>query len=238
MKRFNTEELLKFLALLGFTIYFDYLLLTDKIRIFISPRMVKYTVFALIIFTILTIYQFTKIFTIKSPFPIDKSYIIMFLTLLIGINGIKVGMNANLGNNKVASVNKPKANTQKTSSDNNVNKIKEVVFSDDNYATLVFDIQNNIKKYKGVNISINGCVYKDSTFKDNEFAVGRLMISCCVADAELVGLTCVYSNANNIKVNSWIKVEGILEYKNNVPIVKVRNIKTISKPENVYIYPM
>ncbi|WP_085829308.1 TIGR03943 family putative permease subunit [Clostridium massiliodielmoense] len=238
MKRFNTEELLKFLALLGFTIYFDYLLLTDKIRIFISPRMVKYTVFALIIFTILTIYQFTKIFTIKSPFPMEKSYIIMFLTLLMGINGMKVGMNANLGNNKAASVNKPKANTQKASSDNNVNKIKEVVFSDDNYATLVFDIENNMKKYKGIKISINGCVYKDSTFKSNEFAVGRLMISCCAADAELVGLTCVYPNANNIKINSWIKVEGILDYKNDVPIIKVTNIKAISKPENVYIYPM
>ncbi|KEI00764.1 TIGR03943 family protein [Clostridium botulinum] len=241
MKRFNIEELLKFLCLLGFSIYFDYLILTNNIGIFISPKMFKYTVFASIVFTILAIYQFTKIFTIKNAVSMDKSYIVIFLTLIIGVNAVRVGMNSNIGSNKISSVNSSKnkvQNSSKQNSSSNIKNEKKLIFDDNNYARLIFDIENNLNKYKGTKVAINGCVYKDSSFKNDEFAIGRLMISCCVADAELVGLTCRYSNTKDLKINSWIKVEGILDIDKNKPILKVISLTNIEKPKNIYVYPI
>lgn len=69
MKRFNINELFKFIIMVGFTFYFYYLVLTDKLNLFINPKMVKYIIFASIFFTILTVYQFTKVFTVKTKNP-------------------------------------------------------------------------------------------------------------------------------------------------------------------------
>lgn len=240
MKKFNINELLKFLILLGFTTFFYYLILSKKLILFINPKVSKYTFLAAILFTILSFYQFTKIFTVKTKLHFNVNYIFMVLTLLIGFYSTKTNLNPNIANKKGIN-NKFKAVSADdlTSKNNNCNKKSQyIIFTDNNYFKNLSNIENDLNEtYKGKKIIINGFIYKEDTFKKDEFVIARLMITCCAADSQVVGLMCKYPKTLELQQDTWMRVEGTLDFINNHPIIKVDSIITINPPENVYVYP-
>lgn len=100
MKKFNIEEFFTFIVLLGFSTLFYYLIFTGKIKTFISPKMISYMMFALIMFTILTFYQGNKVFSPKNHKPISSSYILLLLALIIGFASAEKGINLAISENK------------------------------------------------------------------------------------------------------------------------------------------
>ncbi len=44
----------------------------------------------------------------------------------------------------------------------------------------------------------------------DEFALARLVMTCCVADLTPVGVICKYDQASELKADSWVSVEGVL----------------------------
>ncbi|BDR63834.1 TIGR03943 family putative permease subunit [Clostridium tetani] len=242
MKRFNINELFKFIIMVGFTFYFYYLVLTDKLNLFINPKMVKYIIFASIFFTILTVYQFTKVFTVKTKKSVNISYILMLLTLLIGFYATQTSLNPNVANKKGINNNFSFINSKINKSNTTVKPIVEssnsIIFTDENYFKNLYDIGEDLyKKYKGTKIVIDGFIYKEDTLEKDEFIIARLMMACCAADSQVIGLVCKYPDTLNLKQNTWFKVEGILDFKNNVPIILVNKLTSIPKPKNLYVYP-
>ena len=65
-KKLNLNELIWFLILIGFTCYFYMIISTNKITLFVHPKMVKYVKFALCFFIILVIFQGKNIFSNKK----------------------------------------------------------------------------------------------------------------------------------------------------------------------------
>lgn len=262
MKKFNFEEFLIFIVLLGFSTLFYFLLFTGKINSFISPKMIKYIIFALVVFTILTFYQGNKIFIPKTVKPINKSFTILLLTIFIGFAAAEKGVNLSISNNK--SVNLPSyVKSDKISSSplekNNKpteDKLKETLFltdgnniviEDNNFYKAVNDIGMNIEKYRGKKVILSGFVFKREDFKPDQFVVGRMSMACCAADAQVMGLMSKWAETPNLEKDTWVKVEGIIgstEQKNVesegtliLPLVEIVNIEKIETPENIYVYP-
>lgn len=297
MAKLNKNEFKWFLILLGFTYYIYILLSTDKIYLFIHPRMVKYVHFSLIIFIVLTIVQFKRMFSLSKSKSRKINLCVFLLPLVLGIYINPQGLSGEIAGKKgtssiqnnitktsiATSLNYPiEQNTQKnnvpvnvpviqntvsnanpTAKQNDLDKSKisiqshsnsntsqnnEIVIDSSNFTHLVNDICNSEpNKYKGKKITITGFVYRDETIGKNEFLIARLMIICCAADADVVGLISDWSNkASTLKDDQWVTVTGVIDsemHKNYygpdqlMPIIRVEKIVNTEKPKNQYIYP-
>ncbi|MDW2798023.1 TIGR03943 family protein [Clostridium boliviensis] len=101
------------------------------------------------------------------------------------------------------------------------------------------------EQYEGYTITMTGYVLKDTkAYGENEFAVARLAMTCCVADLAPAGILCDYSQVKSLKEDSWITVEGTLNlnyddydgHKYADPLIMVTKITPAEKVEG-YVYP-
>lgn len=250
MRRFNINEFLWFLILVMFDIYIYYLISSGKIALFIHPKMHKYAMLSFIGFSILSIFQFFKIFSIRKTEKIRSGYVLFFLTIVMGgaiaFSGEGAGILENRGVNLVNSYGMEVTAEEYKEISRLALSSNTIEVTEKNYKVLLKDINDNLQSYKGKKIILEGLVYKEEEFEKDEFVISRMMLSCCVADAENVGFLCNWKNVDNLKAKEWVKIEGIIdskiyEYKGidkkkNIPYIRIDKIEKLSKPENSYIY--
>jgi putative membrane protein len=116
-----------------------------------------------------------------------------------------------------------------------------IVMGDNNFVQWLQEIYDNMGKYEGEKIEVTGFVFKSKDFKGNEFAPARLMMACCTADLQPVGLLCRYEKAAELKQDTWLKVTGtirIVDYNGEkTPVIVADNVVSTNKPKNEYVYP-
>jgi putative membrane protein len=252
------EEFLTFIVLLGFSTFTFYLLATGKVNSFISPKMVKYIIFSLGVFIVLTLYQGNKIFSPKTNRPVSKSHMILVLTLFIGFTAAEGGLNLSIITNKGVNLpNYVKNDKLKVPSSNNskdeivkddfdieehqnnasIEKDGVVVIEDANFYKAVNELGTNLNKYKGKRININGFVLRKKEFKEDEFVIARMSMDCCAADAQVIGIMAKLDRAFEFKKDAWVSVEGIIEeveYRDTVTNTDlILPIIKVSKIENI-----
>lgn len=120
-------------------------------------------------------------------------------------------------------------------------KNKKITVGNEEFYPWLAEIYTNLGKYEGYQISITGFVYKDSEyFSANEFVPARLGMTCCAADLTPIGLICKYDKTSELKADSWVTVEGIIQkgqYEGQYePQISVTQISPAEKVEG-YIYP-
>lgn len=122
---------------------------------------------------------------------------------------------------------------------------KKIIVSDDLFGMWYSQLYMHMEEYEGYTVVITGYVLKDpEAYGENEFAVARLAMTCCVADLAPAGLHCKYGEAAGLKEDSWITVEGKLtasyeEYDGHKyadPLIIVSGITPAEKVEG-YVYP-
>lgn len=100
--------------------------------------------------------------------------------------------------------------------------------------------------FLGKTVVLEGFVYREDAYTDDMFVLGRLLITCCVADASIAGLYIEPENASDYATDSWIRVEGtVVEGEKYLPetdsymdIYTLDNmtIEKIEALENPYVY--
>ncbi|WP_394896087.1 TIGR03943 family putative permease subunit, partial [Clostridium baratii] len=113
-----------------------------------------------------------------------------------------------------------------------------IVLNSDNYTRIFPNIMENPNEFKSKKIKTEGLVYKSKEINNNEFTIAREVMSCCVADVQIVGLMCEYDNSVDLKENEWVSVEGVIDVKDNKPVINVKEVIKLEKPKNSYIYPI
>jgi putative membrane protein len=115
-------------------------------------------------------------------------------------------------------------------------------FNDSIFSTYYEEISSNIDKFQGRKVSLNGFVYKEEGFSQNQLVVSRFLVTHCVADASIIGFLSEFPEASKIEKDTWIKVEGIIEnstYMDTpIPLIKVTKWQEIKEPESPYLYPI
>ncbi len=116
-----------------------------------------------------------------------------------------------------------------------------IIVSNDDFAYWLQEISYNLEKYEGREIEITGFVFKSKEFSNNEFVPARLMMSCCTADLQPVGLLCRYDGAAALVQDNWLKVTGVIreaEYNGQkTPAIIASKVEEAKKPDNEYVYP-
>lgn len=116
---------------------------------------------------------------------------------------------------------------------------EKIIVTDDNYFEVLNDLMNNLDTIVGKEIEISGFVYREKGFTENQMAIARLSMSCCVVDASLYGYM-VHGNVENMKTNAWYSVTGTLKkgtYQGEpMPMIDLKKKKEIKPPEETYLY--
>ena len=77
---------------------------------------------------------------------------------------------------------------------------------DADYALWYRDVTEGPAKYDGKTVSFKGQVALLRRDKNNMFAPGRFVMTCCVDDIEFCGVPCRYDQAKSLEPRSWVQV--------------------------------
>lgn len=114
-----------------------------------------------------------------------------------------------------------------------------IIMTNENFTYILNDCHNNIEKYINKKISFTGYIFRANDFTETQFVTARDML---ISNSEfrIVGFLCNYKNAKKFEDNMWVSVDGIVtkgDYNGEIPIIEVKNIKKITTPNDVFVYP-
>ena len=77
---------------------------------------------------------------------------------------------------------------------------------DEDYALWYRDVTEEPQKYNGKTVRFKAQVAMLRREKDNMFAPGRFVMTCCVDDIQFCGIPCRYSDPKSLESRSWVMV--------------------------------
>ena len=93
----------------------------------------------------------------------------------------------------------------------------------------------------GQPVKVTGFVFKDEKYGPNTFMLIRFTVSCCVADAAVVGLLVQSPESQNLTNDTWVEVTGSFVSSKleswKLPIVITQQVTKIDVPSQPYLYP-
>ncbi len=81
-----------------------------------------------------------------------------------------------------------------------------ITIADEDYALWYRDVTEEPQKYDGKTVCFKGQVAMLRREKENMFAPGRFVMTCCVDDIQFCGIPCHYDKAKSLKPRDWVTV--------------------------------
>jgi putative membrane protein len=124
---------------------------------------------------------------------------------------------------------------------NEIKKTDEIVFTEKNFASYLSVLDLYPNEVKGKKIRIKGFVFRDEeALEPDQFVLSRFTVSCCAADANVVGVITQFAQTPILKKDQWLEVEGVLSttkrYGFDAPLIQLQNYRVIEAPKDPYIY--
>lgn len=97
-----------------------------------------------------------------------------------------------------------------------------------------------LDRFQGRRVEFTGFVYHDGTMAENELAVARIAITCCLADATVYGLL-VRFDPPLPPNDAWVQVQGRIAatrfMEEDIPMIVAARMEVIPAPDQPYVYP-
>ncbi len=81
-----------------------------------------------------------------------------------------------------------------------------ILVNDEDYALFYRDVTEDPQKYDGKTVSFKAQVAMLRRDRENMFAPGRFVMTCCVEDIQFCGIPCKYAQPKSLKPRSWVAV--------------------------------
>ncbi len=81
-----------------------------------------------------------------------------------------------------------------------------IEIADPDYALWYRDVTEEPEKYNGKTVCFKGQVAMLRRDRDNMFAPGRFVMTCCVDDIQFCGIPCRFDGSKALKPRSWVQV--------------------------------
>lgn len=115
---------------------------------------------------------------------------------------------------------------------------RTITVADEDFYDWVVQLCYYPDRYDGYTVHIHGTVYREDTMSSDEFAVTRLLMTCCVADLSSFGPRCFLDDAQEIPVDTWVNVTGTYHYDTEKGMtITVTDWETAEPASEPYIYP-
>jgi len=86
---------------------------------------------------------------------------------------------------------------------------------DEDYALWFRDVTEEPRKYDGKTVRFKAQVAMLRREKNNMFAPGRFVMTCCIEDIQFCGVPCHYPDSRNLKPRSWVMVTAKIKAENH-----------------------
>ncbi|HPJ02940.1 MAG TPA: TIGR03943 family protein [Candidatus Limiplasma sp.] len=226
-------KILWLVILLALTVVLLTLLLSGDIILYLAPRMVPMVWFGLAVLVVLCVYQGHEIF---RCFREKTQTLLPSLRLILFCFPILMMLTAMPDTNTPGSM-----SNQNVRLLSQVNSGSETIKIEEDSAALetnkasvylpcilmderaVFDPQADMfasylletaEALQDNTITLYGFVYRDDSFEEDMVLVSRQMITCCAADAAIVGFHVQVNPDIDLQLNEWIRVTGTIKTKN------------------------
>ena len=110
---------------------------------------------------------------------------------------------------------------------------------DEHFAVWYRDMTEEPQKYHGKTVRFKGQVAMLRRDKDNMFAPGRFVMTCCVDDIQFCGIPCRYDKAATLESRSWVMVTAKISaekhrlYKGDIgPVLTAIEVVKGAEPAN------
>jgi putative membrane protein len=104
-----------------------------------------------------------------------------------------------------------------------------------------FNYSENPEEFRGQTADVIGFVYHDPRLPNHQFLVGRLTVTCCVADAFAIGMVVEWPQAAEMVENAWVHVRGEVQVVEvdgqRLPLIIAESIKETDSPPQPYLFP-
>lgn len=108
---------------------------------------------------------------------------------------------------------------------------------DDDYALWYRDVTEEPEKYDGKTVRFKAQVALLRREKNNMFAPGRFVMTCCADDIQFCGIPCKYTESAGLQTRSWVMVTATIHaeqhylYKGELgPVLTAVNIEKDAEP--------
>ena len=85
-----------------------------------------------------------------------------------------------------------------------------IEIADDDYALFYRDVTEEPRKYDGKTVYFKAQVAILRRDKDNMFAPGRFVMTCCADDIQFCGIPCKYAGASKLQSRAWVMVKATI----------------------------
>jgi putative membrane protein len=251
MKKISLPDIGWVAILLCYIGSFLFLLITGKVYDFLHPRMIVFTIMAVVILIIMAGCFIAKIISGFSSPTLKKGFLIFIIPLFFGYAVRNIDTGAALAQSGQGGMNQPLNPDviSKKYTDVDVRNLlhKDVLeITDETYYKTQFILYENPELFSGKKIKVTGFMYRDEEFKPGRFLLARNIMWCCAADAILSGFICEHEGTGQLEPESWLTVSGILDVTSyfdgstggdvKIPKIIVENLSYINPPRNKYIF--
>lgn len=113
----------------------------------------------------------------------------------------------------------------------------KIMIRDEDYALWYRDVTEEPEKYNGKTVCFKGQVALLRRNRENMFAPGRFVMTCCVDDIQFCGIPCRHEGAKQLEPRSWVMVEATVQaekhplYKGDLgPVLTAVSVVTGAQP--------
>ena len=90
-----------------------------------------------------------------------------------------------------------------------------IEIKDEDYAIWYRDVTEEPDKYQGKTVAFKGQVAMLRRDRNNMFAPGRFVMTCCADDIQFLGVPCKYGNAKLLSPREWVTVKATISIENH-----------------------
>ncbi len=112
----------------------------------------------------------------------------------------------------------------------------------DNYTNILKAVHDDPDSYIGMKVNFTGYIYRVIDFKDEQFVIARdMFINESKTQSVVVGFLCEYKDANKFSNGTWVNITGTIEmgkyHNEQIPFIKITEIKETTEPDNSSVMP-
>lgn len=111
----------------------------------------------------------------------------------------------------------------------------EMKISDDDFGIFYIDTFDNRSRYDGKIVEFDCMTVTSKNLRENTFVAGRLAMTCCANDIQLIGHLCGYNAPVKIKNKGWVhlraRVHYLSENENDEPQIVLELLRMNEIPE-------
>lgn len=259
----NGAVALKILLLVGFAAFYLRAILTGTADKYVHPRVIPYLIFAAGVMLVVAVLLLKELLRPRGKKESVWPLLFFALPLLMAFAVPPQSFHSSTGAAGVVQLTgesaassdtvQPAQSTQGqggaasggaggTAEDGGFLQNGVIVMSSGNFYSCLNELYAHLDQYKGKPIQVEGFVFKDNGgFAKDEFVPARLMMVCCAADMEPIGLLCRYDKTPQLKADSWVDVTGTVgeaEFEGKtVPCIAVQSVEPAQNPDEAYVYP-